>query len=147
MVALLSVAIGKRDWIMFGFVLIMIKIASAMQFFQEFRTNVASCKLQASVSSTLEVRRRINGLADHLIIDESALIPGDILLVNAGDALTADCIVLESSGLSVSQSRSAHQCLLGILLRHQSHKVSLEKANPNEKARLDVEIWIVPFPS
>ena len=89
---------------MFGFVLIMIKIVSAMQFFQEFRRNMTSCKLQASVSSTLKVRRRINGLADDLIIDESPLIPGDILLVSGGDALTADCLVLESSGLSVSQS-------------------------------------------
>jgi P-type Mg2+ transporter len=51
------------------------------------------------------VRRTLNGVDPiDMTIDEKTLVPGDVLLVDPGDSVPADCIVLESSNLQVSQS-------------------------------------------
>ena len=69
-------------------------------------TTVAAIKLQAGVSTNVRVRRRVDGIkTEGLVIDEKILVPGDILLVDPGDSIPADCMILEASNLQISQSR------------------------------------------
>ena len=105
-IAVVSVATPPPQWSTFIILTIMIVISVAVQFWQEYRSSVAAIKLQAGVSTDVRVRRRINDLQiEVLVVDEKTLVPGDILLVDPGDSVPADCMILEASNLQISQSR------------------------------------------
>jgi Mg2+-importing ATPase len=107
LVAVISVATPPSQWSTFTLLVIMIIVSCAVRFWQEYRSAIAAVKLQAGVSTNARVRRRVqdNRIAE-MIVDEQTLVPGDILLVDPGDTLPADCMVLETFNLSISQSRS-----------------------------------------
>lgn len=105
-IAVVSVATPPPQWSTFIILTIMIVVSVGVQFWQEYRSTIAAIKLQAGVSTDVRVRRRVNGLQiEGLVVDEKTLVPGDILLVDPGDAVPADCMVLEASNLQISQSR------------------------------------------
>ena len=106
LLAIISVATPPPQWSTFTLLILMILISCFVRFWQEYRSAVAAVKLQAGVSTNALVRRQVqeNCPAD-LIVDEKTLVPGDILLVDPGDTLPADCVVLEAYNLSISQSR------------------------------------------
>jgi P-type Mg2+ transporter len=83
----------------------MIAISVIVRFWQEYKSNVAAIKLQESVSSTISVRRQVEGKASDTTTEEKNLVPGDIVLLSAGDSVPADCLVLEPGTLQISQSR------------------------------------------
>jgi len=109
LLAIISVATPPPNWSTFIILVVMIVISCAVRFWQEYRSNVAAIKLQACVSTDAQVRRQIDAAkslqTSEIIIDEKQLVPGDILLVNPGDTISADCLVLEASNLQISQSR------------------------------------------
>lgn len=107
LIAVISVSTPPSQWSTFIILVIMIVISCGVQFWQEYRSAVAAIKLQAGVSTDVRVRRRIsNGLQNEdLVVDEKSLVPGDILLVDPGDSVPADCMVLQASNLYISQSR------------------------------------------
>ena len=82
----------------------MIAISVVVRFWQEYRSNVAAVKLQESVSSTVCLRRQVDGKTCDLTIDEKNIVPGDIVVLSPGDKVPADCFVLEGT-LQISQSR------------------------------------------
>ena len=86
----------------------MIVISCAVRFWQEYRGNVEAVKLQNSSTISVQVRRPAAGLKanDHLevAVDERSLVPGDVIHINPGDSVPADCLVLAASHLQVSQS-------------------------------------------
>jgi len=105
-IAVVSVSTPPPQWSTFIILAIMIAVSVGVQFWQEYRSTVAAIKLQAGVSTDVRVRRRVNGLQiEDLVVDEKALVPGDILLVDPGDSVPADCMILEASNLQISQSR------------------------------------------
>lgn len=105
--AIISVATPPPQWSTFTLLIVMIVISCIVRFWQEYRSTVTAIKLQGSVSTNVRVRRQIQeNLPEDLVVDEKTLVPGDILLVDPGDALPADCMVLETYNLSISQSRS-----------------------------------------
>lgn len=105
-VAILSVISEPPDWSSFAIVIGIIVIASLIQFFQDCIGTAAAVRLQAAVSKTVNVRRfQAPDSYGDIVISQMQLAPGDILYVDPGDSIPADCIVLESSALSVSQSR------------------------------------------
>jgi magnesium-transporting ATPase (P-type) len=109
LLAIISVATPPPAWSTFILLIVMIVISCAVRFWQEHRSTVTAIRLQAKVSTDVRVRRRVDGLkSEEIVIDEKTLVPGDILMVDPGDAVPADCLILEASSLQISQSRFAH---------------------------------------
>jgi P-type Mg2+ transporter len=109
LLAIISVATPPPAWSTFTLLIIMIVISCAVRFWQEHRGTVAAIRLQEKVSTDVRVRRRLDSFrSEDVVVDEKTLVPGDILLVDPGDAVPADCIVLEASSLQISQSRFDH---------------------------------------
>ncbi|MDU6669426.1 MAG: magnesium-translocating P-type ATPase, partial [Bradyrhizobium sp.] len=73
-----------------------------LRFWQEFRSNQAAEELKAMVSSTTAVLRAGMPRAQELPI--SALVPGDIVHLSAGDMVPADVRLLSAKDLFVSQA-------------------------------------------
>ena len=110
LLAIISVATPPPQWSTFTLLVVMIIISCMVRFWQEYRSTVAAVKLQAGVSTNVRVRRQVpENHTEDIIVDEKTLVPGDILLVDPGDTLPADCMVLETYNLSISQSRSVLQ--------------------------------------
>jgi Mg2+-importing ATPase len=106
LLAVISAATPPPQWSTFILLILMIVISCGVRFWQEYRSSVAAIKLQAGVSTDVRVRRRINGLqAEEIFVDEKTLVPGDILLVDPGTVIPADCMILKSTNLQISQSR------------------------------------------
>ncbi len=86
----------------------MIVISCTVRFWQEYRGNVEAVKLQSSTTTSVQVRRPESALkvGQHLevAVDERDLVPGDVILINPGDSIPADCLVIEASHLQISQS-------------------------------------------
>ncbi len=79
----------------------MILLSSLIRFWQEYRSSKAIAALRAMIHSTSTVRR--NGL-DRVEIDNEHLVPGDVLLLAAGDMIPADCRIVQAKDLFLSQS-------------------------------------------
>ncbi|KAG5915785.1 hypothetical protein E4U42_007910 [Claviceps africana] len=112
--AVLNAAIPPGSWKGFAVLVVMVVISVLVRFWQEYRSSVAVFKLQASVSTNLEVRRQSSIILDQKLstpsesacktVAEADLVPGDIVLLSPGSVMPADCLILESSFLRVSQS-------------------------------------------
>ena len=105
LLAIISVATPTPQWPTFVILIVMIVISVVVRFWQEYRSNVAAIKLQESVTSTVSVRRQIDDKVMVLTDEEKNLVPGDIVLLSPGDNVPADCLILESGNLQISQSR------------------------------------------
>jgi Mg2+-importing ATPase len=110
LLAIISVATPPPAWSTFILLIIMIVISCAVRFWQEQRGTAAAIRLQSKVTTDVRVRRRLDSFrSEDVVVDEKTLVPGDILLVDPGDAVPADCIVIEASSLQISQSRFDHK--------------------------------------
>ena len=80
---------------------IMVMVSALLRFFQEYRSNRAAEQLKSMVKTTATVLRKGQGKQE---IDIKLLVPGDIVLLSAGDMIPADCRIIQSKDLFVSQS-------------------------------------------
>lgn len=80
---------------------IMVLISVLLRFIQEFRSNSAAEKLKSMVKTTATVLRKFIGKKELSI---SELVPGDIVFLSAGDMIPADCRILISKDLFISES-------------------------------------------
>ena len=92
---------GEADYKTVITVGIMVLVSSLLRFFQEFRSNLAAEQLKSMVKTTATVIRKEEGKKE---IDIKELIPGDIILLSAGDMIPADCRIIHSKDLFVSQA-------------------------------------------
>jgi P-type Mg2+ transporter len=93
----------------------MIAISCIVRFWQEYRSNAAATRLQSSVTNNVKVQRQST---ECLTLDEKTrnvplkasmvkaenLVPGDILFINPGDSIPADCLLVRGNHLTISQS-------------------------------------------
>lgn len=94
--------------------MVMVCISVFVRFWQEYRSSVAVFKLQSSVSCNLQVRRQPDMVlvskdfcpseSNEKVLSEKDLVPGDIVVLSPGSLMPADCLILESSFLRISQS-------------------------------------------
>ncbi|KAM0326327.1 hypothetical protein ACHAQA_006927 [Verticillium albo-atrum] len=109
-IAVISVASPERSWETFAVLMAMVIISSAVRFWQEYRSIVSVVKLQNSVTTTAKVRRQPSvagsgpGAPTEVQIHENDVVPGDIVMLTPGDTVAADCLLLESNYLRISQS-------------------------------------------
>jgi len=91
----------ERDFKTVILVLIMVFISAILRFVQEFRSNKAAEKLKKMIKTTASVKRKFVGAKE---IPISELVPGDIVYLSAGDMIPADCRIIQSKDLFISES-------------------------------------------
>ncbi|HEX8021088.1 HAD-IC family P-type ATPase, partial [Mucilaginibacter sp.] len=82
-------------------VTVMVSLSSLLRFWQEFTSNKAAEALKSMVKTTATVLRQPEGKAE---IDIRELVSGDIVYLSAGDMIPADCRLMHSKDLFVSQA-------------------------------------------
>lgn len=101
----------------------MVLLATLIRFIQERRSNQAALALKEQVSNTASVRRRLDQAT--IALDSSTsqlagssveipikqLVPGDIVLLSAGDMIPADCRIMTATDLFVGQSAMTGESL------------------------------------
>lgn len=97
----LMAAPGDQDWTSIIIVTTMIILSAILRFTQEWKANRSSEALQKMVTNTCYVKR--TGVPEGEISIEE-LVPGDIVMLAAGDMIPADIRIIESKDLFVSQS-------------------------------------------
>ncbi len=97
----LLAAPGERDYKTVIVVVVMVMLSSLLRFWQEYTSNRAAEELESMVKTTATVIRQDKGKFEINIID---LVPGDIVFLSAGDMIPADCRIIQSKDLFVSQA-------------------------------------------
>jgi len=80
----------------------MVVLSTLLRFWQEAKSNKAADALKAMVSNTATVLRR--DAAKRIELPIKQLVPGDLIVLSAGDMIPADCRVLSAKDLFVSQA-------------------------------------------
>jgi Mg2+-importing ATPase len=80
---------------------IMVMVSSMLRFFQEYRSNRAAEQLKSMVKTTATVLRKSKEKTE---TDIKELVPGDLIFLSAGDMIPADCRLVQSKDLFVSQA-------------------------------------------
>ena len=84
---------------------VMVILSISLSFIQEHRSNNAAEKLQRMVSISATVRRRGGAeTQDHIDVPVEQLVPGDIVLLSAGDMIPADLRLISAKDLFVNQA-------------------------------------------
>ena len=84
---------------------VMVVLSISLSFIQEHRSNNAADKLQRMVSINATVRRQTGAEAhDHVDVPIEQLVPGDIVLLSAGDMIPADLRLITAKDLFLNQS-------------------------------------------
>lgn len=99
---------GDRDFKTVIVVSIMVLVSALLRFVQEYRSNAAAEKLKSMVKTTATVLRKFTGKKE---VSISQLVPGDIVYLSAGDMIPADCRILQSKDLFVSESMLTGEAL------------------------------------
>lgn len=120
---------GERDYKTVIVVGVMVVLSSLLRFWQEYSSNRAAEELKSMVKTTATVLRKDKGKFEINIID---LVPGDIVYLSAGDMIPADCRVLQSKDLFVSQAM-----LTGESLPLEKREQNIPDAN--RKSPLELE--------
>lgn len=92
---------GEEEYKTVIVVSVMVLLSSLLRFIQEYRSSKAANQLKSMVKTTATVLRQPNGKAETDIKD---LVPGDIVFISAGDMIPADCRIIQSKDLFISQS-------------------------------------------
>lgn len=107
-IAIVNLAIPPPQFATFGVIVVMIIMGCIIRFWQEHRSAMAAIKLQYGVEFSFRVRRRNSkGESIEMIVDQKDLVPGNLMFIDACNAVPADCRVLHASNVSISQPRSA----------------------------------------
>jgi Mg2+-importing ATPase len=120
---------GDRDYKTVIVVSIMVMLSSLLRFWQEFRSNKAAEELKSMVKTTATVLRQDSGKFE---IDIQQLLPGDLVFLSAGDMIPADCRIIQSKDLFVSQSMLTGEALP---VEKRDHAI----ADAGRKTVLDLE--------
>lgn len=98
---------GDQDWTSIIVVSTMIILSTILRFVQEWKANRSSEALQKMVTNTCYVMRlgtSTRGGSPGDEISNEELVPGDLIMLSAGDMIPADVRIIESKDLFVSQS-------------------------------------------
>jgi P-type Mg2+ transporter len=94
------VSLAMRNWVEASIVLAIILGSCLLGFAQEFRASNAIAKLRQRLALTVRVRR--NGVKT--TIPSTAVVPGDVVELSAGNLIPADGVVLTANDFLVSEA-------------------------------------------
>lgn len=80
---------------------VMLLFSTTLRFIQEFRSNKAAEALKKMVKTSCLTKRKFK---DSEEIEITEIVPGDIVILSAGDMVPADCRILKSKDLFISES-------------------------------------------
>ncbi len=103
-------------------ILFIVLSAGSLSFFQERNAGRVVEKLQSMISLKSTVLR--NGVAQE--INSAHVVPGDVIIIKAGDMIPADCLIIESNELHANESS----------LTGESYPVRKESGVLNENTEL-----------
>ena len=84
---------------------VMVVLSVSLGFVQEHRSNNAADALRRMVLTTATLRRRGGGPAqDHVDVPIDRIVPGDVVLLSAGDMIPADLRLISAKDLFINQS-------------------------------------------
>ncbi|AGB49578.1 P-type ATPase, translocating [Methanomethylovorans hollandica DSM 15978] len=83
-----------------AFILFFVFMGTALNVYQEYKSNAAADKLKSYLRSTITVIR--DGEDQEVSTDQ--IVPGDVLNLESGDIVPADCIVREVRSLQVDET-------------------------------------------
>jgi Mg2+-importing ATPase len=84
---------------------VMVLLSVSLGFFQEHRSNKAADALRRMVQTNVTVRRQDGGTAPgHNDVPIGQVVPGDIVLLSAGDMIPADVRLISAKDLFINQS-------------------------------------------
>jgi P-type Mg2+ transporter len=84
---------------------LMVLLSVSLGFLQEHRSNKAADALRRMVLTTATVcRRSDSAVQDHVNVPIDQIVPGDVILLSAGDMIPADMRLLSAKDLFVNQS-------------------------------------------
>lgn len=120
---------GEHDYKTVIVVGAMVLLSSLIRFWQEYSGNQAAEKLKSMVKTTATVLRKETGKTE---IDIKEIVPGDIILLSAGDMIPADCRIMHSKDLFVSESILTGEALP---VEKREHKID----DADRKSPLELE--------
>jgi Mg2+-importing ATPase len=94
------VALTLGEWLNAGIILTIVLGSALLGFSQEYRASAAVAKLRARLARTVSALR--DGRATS--IDVLRLVPGDVVLLSAGNLVPADGMILEARDFLVSEA-------------------------------------------
>ena len=118
-----------RDYKTLTVLSIMVFLSSFLRFWQEYRSNKAAEQLKSMVKTTALILRETVGKKE---IDIKEIVPGDIVFLSAGDMIPADCRIIQSKDLFVSQSM-----LTGEALPVEKREFTIHKAETKSPLELE----------
>lgn len=92
---------GEQDWTAIAIISTMVVFSAILRFWQEWKASVSSEVLLKMVTNTCYVKRSGNHDEE---ISIAELVPGDIVMIAAGDMIPADIRIIQAKDLFVSQS-------------------------------------------
>ncbi len=125
----LMAAPGEQSYKTVIVVGVMVILSSLLRFWQEYSSNRAAEELKSMVKTTATVLRQKKGRIEVNIID---LVPGDIVYLSAGDMIPADCRIINSKDLFISQAMLTGESLP---IEKREHAI----IDADDKSPLDLE--------
>lgn len=112
LLALAAAAYSLGDPAAAGLIVLITMLAICMSFSQEYRSTAAATRLRSMVTNHARVRRRgqANDNGDSEVVIET-LVPGDIIVLAAGDMIPADVRLLETKDFFVNQAALTGEAL------------------------------------
>ncbi|MDR3678430.1 MAG: magnesium-translocating P-type ATPase [Flavipsychrobacter sp.] len=111
----------------------MVMLSSLLRFWQEYTSNRAAEELKGMVKTTATVLRQVGlRISTKKEIEIKDIVPGDIISLSAGDMIPADCRVIQSKDLFVSQAM-----LTGESLPLEKREVKIAGAENKSPLELD----------
>ena len=91
----------QRDYKTVIVVCAMVLLSSLLRFRQEFQSSRAAQKLKSMVKTTATVLRTPSGKTE---VSIKEVVPGDVVILSAGNMIPADCRVIRSKDLFINQA-------------------------------------------
>lgn len=95
-----AIAASTGDLISFGMIATMILVSTGLEAMQEHRAEATAAALRASIAQRADAMR--DGARQS--VPATTLVPGDIVMVTAGDIAPADAIILDQTDLQVNEA-------------------------------------------
>jgi Mg2+-importing ATPase len=92
---------GIKDYSDGTVILVILLINTFLGFFQEYRSEKIVEKLSQFISKQVRIKRD----GQFLLLDESQVVPGDVIMVREGDIAPADMRLIDAEDLQVNESQ------------------------------------------